>query len=79
MNVVTSRKLDDLGRVVLPIEVRQALDLSQGAVIDIGIEDDQIILRKAQSSCIICNGAENLCEIKGKHICESCMNIIKES
>ena len=78
MNVVVSRKLDDLGRVVLPIEVRQDLDLSQGDIIDICTDNGHVILRKAQAYCIFCNGTENLYEVRGKHICDSCLNTIKD-
>ena len=53
------RKLDDLGRIVLPVELRHTLGLEEKDPLEIFVEDNQIILKKYQPSCIFCNNAKN--------------------
>ncbi len=66
------RKLDNLGRIVVPIELRKTLNISVKDSIEIFTEGDQIILRKYVPGCIFCGESNNLCTFNGKQICESC-------
>lgn len=66
------RKLDDLGRIVLPIELRRTLDISVRDTLEIFVEDDKIILKKYHPACIFCNDARNIQPFKGKLVCTSC-------
>lgn len=52
------RKLDELGRIVLPIELRRTLDISVRDTLEIFVEDDKIILKKYHPACIFCNDAQ---------------------
>lgn len=72
------RKLDELGRVVLPIELRRTFDLAEKDAVEICVEGDCIILRKYQSSCSFCGEGESLIEYKGKLICQSCIKALGE-
>ena len=51
------RKVDELGRIVLPIELRRTLDIAEKDSLEIYVDDDSIILRKYQPACIFCDNA----------------------
>jgi len=69
------RKLDPLGRIVIPIEIRKTLDLDNKPL-EIFVENDMIILRKYEPSCIFCHNASDIVLYKGKNICQKCFNDI---
>ena len=54
------RKVDELGRIVLPIELRRTFDLNEKDAIEIYTDDDTIILKKFQRTCVFCNSPEDL-------------------
>ena len=64
------RKVDDLGRIVLPIEIRKVMDINEKDPIEIFTDSDQIILRKYQPACVFCNNADGVTYFNGKRICE---------
>lgn len=67
-----ARKVDDLGRIVLPVEMRRALGLSAGDAIDMSLVDDTIVLRKVEAACTFCGATEQLREFRGRQVCSSC-------
>jgi len=67
------RKLDELGRVVIPIELRNKFHISERDPIEIYVDGTNIILRKYESNCIFCDKTKNLTEYKGKNICAACL------
>lgn len=73
------RKVDELGRVVLPMEVRKILDIKVKDGIEIFIDGDYIMLRKYTPHCIICKAVRNTVNFKGKLICRNCVEKIKEA
>ena len=66
------RRLDKLGRVVLPIELRRGLDWSEGDRVEIFLEDERVVLQKYEPNCLFCGGAKNLKEFRGKLVCARC-------
>lgn len=66
------RKIDDLGRIVLPIELRKKMGIEQRDPIEIYVDGDAIILKKYDSECIFCGNRKNLTQYKNKHVCDSC-------
>lgn len=72
------RKVDELGRIVLPIELRRILDIEVKDALEIFTEGDQIILRKYQPACIFCGEANDMTNFKGKNICEHCLKQLKK-
>jgi transcriptional pleiotropic regulator of transition state genes len=66
------RKVDELGRVVLPIELRRTLDIEEKTDLEIYTENNAIILRKAGQSCVFCGSAKVLTVFKGHNICSAC-------
>ncbi|MBR1863407.1 MAG: AbrB/MazE/SpoVT family DNA-binding domain-containing protein [Ruminococcus sp.] len=71
------RKVDELGRIVLPIELRRTYDLAVKDAIEIYTEDDKIILKKFQRSCIFCGSSENLIDYKDRTVCANCITELK--
>ena len=71
------RQIDELGRFVLPIEIRRALNINLKDSIEIYTESDHIILRKYQPACIFCDGNTSITLFEGKRICESCLSKLK--
>lgn len=71
------RKVDELGRIVLPIELRRVLEINEKDAIEIYTEGENIILKKYKSSCSFCGSNEGLVEFKGKSVCEACAKEFK--
>lgn len=69
------RKVDELGRVVLPIELRRTLDINEKDALEIYVDGATIILKKYQPGCVFCNNVDNLKSYKGKFICKDCADI----
>ena len=70
------RKIDDLGRIVLPIEQRRILEIGDRDSLEIFIEDNMLILKKYQPACIFCGNAKDVITFKGRNICPNCINEI---
>lgn len=73
------RKVDALGRVVIPKELRTTLYIDINNSLEIFTEDDKIILRKYEPSCIFCGQAKNVTSFRNKNICRSCINDFKSN
>ncbi len=68
------RKVDELGRIVLPIEIRKSMEIdNKGDAVEIFIDDDRIILKKYQPACIFCGDADQVTHFGGKLLCRSCI------
>lgn len=72
------RKVDELGRVVIPIELRRTLGIEEKDALEIYVDQDRIILRKYEPSCscIFCGNADNVIKFKGRNICNDCLQEI---
>ena len=67
------RKVDELGRIVLPIELRRTLGIEIRDPIEIYVDEEKILLKKYAPACIICGESDDLLEYKGKKICRKCI------
>lgn len=67
------RNVDELGRFVIPIELRRTLNIDEKDKLEIYVEDDKIILKKYMPSCEFCTNAEDITVYKGKNICRACL------
>lgn len=67
------RKIDDLGRIVLPIELRRTLGISDRDSLEIFVDHSNIVLKKYEPACIFCGSADDVTVYKDKNICESCL------
>ena len=71
------RKIDELGRIVIPAEIRQNMDLQIKDTMEIFTDENRIILQKYQPSCIFCNNADNIIYFNDKRICRACLEKLK--
>ena len=71
------RKVDELGRIVLPIELRRTLDIAERDALEIFVEGDNIILTKYPPACIFCDSSRNIINYMGKNICPDCIKTLK--
>ena len=72
------RKVDDLGRIVLPIELRRTLDISERDELEIYMENDRIILQKFEPACIFCGSSRGLISHRRKNVCQECVRKMAE-
>ena len=72
------RKVDDLGRIVLPIELRRTLDIAERDELEIFMEDARIVLKKYEPACVFCSSEQGLISYRGKNICQECARKIAE-
>lgn len=72
------RKLDQLGRIVIPMELRSTFDLKERDPIEIFVEGNDIILRKYHPACIFCGDATDILQFEGKNVCKKCLAKMKE-
>lgn len=68
------RRVDELGRVVIPIELRKQLSISEKDPIEISTSGNSIILRKYEDACIFCGKNKNLSTYRDKLVCSKCLN-----
>lgn len=68
------RKVDQLGRIVLPKSLRKRYNMNEGDPVEILVDGDQIILGKYKPRCVFCASVEGVAEYKEKPICQSCIN-----
>ncbi len=72
------RKLDELGRIVLPIELRRTLDIAERDELEIYLEDDKVVLKKYEPSCIFCSSTRGLVTYRGKNVCTACIQKLNQ-
>lgn len=66
------RKVDVLGRVVIPAEIRRALGLKTGSLLSIAVDGDRIVLSSGGETCVFCGGVEELVEHRHRLVCVRC-------
>ncbi len=71
------RKMDDLGRVTVPAELREKYDLKEHNIVDFIPKKDGILLRKIYNDCIFCGSKENLIKYNEKNICLNCRKALQ--
>lgn len=71
------RRMDELGRIVLPAEIRKHLNLSQKDPIEIYVNGESIVLKKYSPACIFCGEADDIVVYRGRNVCSSCIKVLK--
>jgi len=72
------RRVDELGRIVLPIELRRTLEIAEKDALEIYVDGESVILKKYQPACIFCGNAKDVVNYKGKNICPACMKELSD-
>lgn len=73
-----TRQVDELGRFVLPIEIRRALDINVRDALEIFTDENRIILQKYHPACFFCSNADDLVNFGNKRICHECLEKLKK-
>ena len=73
------RKVDELGRIVLPIELRRTLDIAERDELEIYLDDDKVILKKYEPSCIFCGSSCGLVTYHGRNVCMECIENMSQT
>ena len=66
------RKVDELGRIVLPSELRRVFAIREGDELEISVDGERVILQKRQDVCLFCAAADPPIEYRGRKVCENC-------
>ncbi len=72
MDTGIARKIDDLGRIVIPAETRRLFGIHEGDQLTIAVEGDAIVIRKLEATCTFCGSTDEVAPFKGKGICSAC-------
>ncbi len=67
------RRVDELGRIVLPIELRKTFNIVEKDALEIYTEGNTIILKKYEPACIFCGDARDILVFKGRNVCKNCL------
>lgn len=70
------RNSDDLGRIVIPAELRRTLGIGEGDSLSISAEGEYVVLEKFSQACVFCGRTEDINEVKGRYVCETCIGDI---
>lgn len=73
------RRVDELGRIVLPIELRRTLDIAEKDQLEIFVEGSSIVLKKYRPTCIFCDSVRDVSIFRGKNICPKCLRELREA
>jgi transcriptional pleiotropic regulator of transition state genes len=71
------RKIDELGRIVLPSELRRVFGIHEGDELEISVQGEQVILQKRQDLCVFCGRDTTTLEFKGRQVCEDCVTNLR--
>ena len=72
------RKVDEQGRIVLPIELRKTFGIDDKDSVEIYTDGDLIILKKHEPACVFCGEARDTVSFKGKNVCKNCIKEMNE-
>lgn len=72
------RKVDELGRIVLPVELRRTLDINERDALEIYVDGTSIVLKKYRPTCVFCDSSRDLRVFKGKNVCPRCLREMSE-
>lgn len=72
------RRVDELGRIVLPKELRRTLGINERDQLEIFVEGSRIFIQKYEGNCVFCGAIEDLTSFKDKHICGDCLAQLKD-
>ena len=73
------RNVDQLGRVIIPAELREQAGLHAGAAIAFRFADGHIVLTKVRPQCVLCGSRRYLSLFRGAHICVECVRGIRDA
>jgi transcriptional pleiotropic regulator of transition state genes len=79
LDTLIVRKIDDLGRIVVPAETRRLFNIHEGDELAITVENSGIVLRKLEATCIFCEGTNDLRNYHGRGVCVDCRSNLADA
>lgn len=73
------RKVDELGRIVLPIELRRTLDIAEKDALEIYVDGSSVILKKYEPTCVFCGDGKGIVSFRGKNVCAACLSELQKT
>ena len=73
------RKMDELGRIVLPVELRRTLDIAERDTLEIYVEGSSIVLKKYRPTCVFCDSVKDISVYREKNVCARCLRELRTS
>lgn len=70
------RRVDELGRIVIPIELRRTMGIEQKDPVEIYVDGSTIVMKKYEPACVFCESAEGVVQFKGKNVCRKCIQAL---
>lgn len=77
-NTGVSRKIDDLGRLVLPAEIRRRFGLNEGSHVEIHVDGDRIVLSRVHDACVFCGSGDGLRAFRDRRVCATCVSQLSD-
>ena len=74
-----TRRIDTLGRLVIPKEMRNSLEIKEGDAVEFSLDGEKILITKYAPNCVFCGSRNDISVFKGKKICSACLKEIKEN
>jgi AbrB family transcriptional regulator, transcriptional pleiotropic regulator of transition state genes len=71
-----ARRIDGLGRIVIPVELRRLYGIRPGDALEISVDGDAIVLRKLERTCVFCSALVELIDFRGRWVCRSCASAV---
>ena len=68
------RKIDELGRIVLPSELRKVFGIHEGDELEISVDGERVVLQKRHDVCVFCSAESPTVEFKGRRVCSDCVH-----
>lgn len=78
-SVKITRKVDELGRIVIPAEIRKHLGVEQDSILEVELRGEEIVLKAAENACRLCGASENLYSVGRVFVCKKCADEIKKN
>jgi transcriptional pleiotropic regulator of transition state genes len=72
------KKIDNLGRIVIPRNIRKALDIKDWDDLYVELSDNSIVITKARNSCALCGNEEELVSVENRFVCKKCLALLKK-
>jgi transcriptional pleiotropic regulator of transition state genes len=73
------RRVDDLGRIVIPMELRRTLGINVKDPMSISMDGERIVIAKHHDSCVMCGSTDDIVRIKGRAVCRGCVAAVKSA
>ena len=72
------RRVDELGRIVIPVEIRKRFGIADRDALEISVQGDSIVLSRPHDECVFCGAEHGLSKHRGRRICPDCLAELRD-